>query len=89
MVVDAVLWSGDGSPSHPYFVLSPIDGQTIISYIFGGSIGKMASGHDSNGYFLDILEMEHEGHQPIMLYFNIDHATKELDKQIEKAVENK
>lgn len=89
MVVDAVLWSGTGSYSHPYFVLSPIDGQTIIWYIFGGSIGTMGSSDDSNGYFLDMLEMEKEGKESRTLYFNIDHATKEIKNQIEKAIEKK
>lgn len=89
MVVDAVLWSGTGSYSNPYFVLSPIDGQTIIRYIFGGSIGKMGSGDDSNGYFLDMLDMEKEGKETITLYFNIDHAmnNSEFKKQIDKALE--
>ena len=88
MVVDAVLWSGTGSYSHPYFVLSPIDGQTIISYIFGGNIGRMGSGDDSNGYFLDILDMEKEGRETITLYFNIEHAinNSEFMKQIDKVL---
>lgn len=89
MVVDAVLWSGTGSYSNPYFVLSPIDGQTIIRYIFGASIGIMGSGDDSNGYFLDMLDMEKEGRETTTLYFNIDHAmnNSELKKQIDKALE--
>ncbi len=89
MVVDAVLWSGTGSYLNPYFVLSPIDGQTIIRYIFGGSIGTMGSGDDSNGYFLDMLDMEKEGKETITLYFNIDHAmnNSEFKKQIDKALD--
>lgn len=85
MIVDAILWSGTGSNTHSYFVLSPIDGQTIISYIFGENIGTMGSGDDSNGYFLDMLDMEKEGQETKTLYFNIDHAVNnsEFKKQIE------
>lgn len=74
-VVDAILWSGDGSYNSPYFVLSPIDGQTIIKYIFGESIGTMGSGSDKNGCFLDILEMNTEK-ESITQYFIIEHTIK-------------
>jgi hypothetical protein len=87
MLVDAILWSGNGSFLSPYFVLSPIDGQTIISYIFSGNIGNMGSANDTNGYFLDILEIQKEGQKPRNIYFNIDHATNVLMKQIEKAID--
>jgi hypothetical protein len=90
MLVNAVLWSGDGSIEHPYFVLSPIDGQTIIRYIFGNRIGLMGSGDDQNGYFLDILEMIKENDESETLYFILEHAVQksELKKQIDKAIEN-
>ena len=89
-VVDAILWSGDGSYNSPYFVLSPIDGQTIIKYIFGESIGTMGSGSDENGYFLDILEMNTEK-ESINQYFIIEHAVKnsQMHKEIEQAIKNK
>lgn len=89
-VVDAILWSGDGSYNSPYFVLSPIDGQTIIKYIFGESIGIMGSGSDSNGNFLDILEMKTEK-ESIKKYFIIEHAIKnsQMQKEIEDAVKKK
>ncbi|MDO6439735.1 DUF4919 domain-containing protein [Cyclobacterium sp. 1_MG-2023] len=89
MIVDAILWSGTGSNTHSYFVLSPIDGQTIISYIFGENIGTMGSGDYSNGYFLDMLDMEKEGQETKTLYFNIDHAVNnsEFKKQIEKSLD--
>ena len=86
MLVEAILWSGNGSKKHPYFVLSPIDGQTIIKYIFGGNIGTMGSGGDSNGYFLDMLEFVKEGEDSRTLYFNIEHAmnNSEFNKQLKK-----
>lgn len=89
IVVDAVLWSGTGSYSNPYFILSPIDGQTIIKYIFGGSIDTMGSGDDSNGYFLDMLDMKKKGNEKTTLHFNIDHAmnNSEFKKQIDKALD--
>lgn len=74
MIVDAVLWSGTGSYTNPFFVLSPLDGQTIIKYIFGGSIGTMGSASDSNGYFLDMLDIEKEGKETVTFHFNLDHA---------------
>lgn len=47
----------------------------------------MGSGGDSNGYFLDILEMEREGDESVTLYFNIDHAmnSSSIGKKIDKA----
>ncbi|MDR0873745.1 MAG: DUF4919 domain-containing protein [Prevotellaceae bacterium] len=77
-IVYAIMWwSGDGTIDRPLFVLSPIDGQTLIEYILGGSIGMMGSGKDKNGYFLDILEMKINGTTQTM-YFNINHATNKM-----------
>ena len=89
-VVDAILWSGDGSYNSPYFVLSPIDGQTIIKYIFGNSIVTMGSGTDSNGDFLDILEMKSD-EESSNQYFIIEHAIKnsQMHKEIEDAIKKK
>lgn len=75
----------------PYFVLSPLDGQTLITHVFGASIGSMGSGSDPNGYFLDMLEIVEEGKESRTLCFNIDHATKKMFseedmKRIEDAV---
>jgi hypothetical protein len=77
-VLNSVMASGNGTIDKPYFVLSPIDGQTLITHIFGGSIGMMGSGDDPNGYFVDILEMKKEGKEPRTLYFNINHATEKM-----------
>ncbi len=79
-IIHSIMWSGDGTKDRPYFVLSPIDGQTLIRYILGGSIGTMGSGSDKNGYFLDILEMEKDG-KSVTKYFIIQHAT---DKMFDK-----
>lgn len=79
-IIRSIMWSGDGTIDRPYFVLSPIDGQTLIRYILGGSIGTMGSGRDKNGYFLDILEMEKDGKSETK-YFIIQHAT---DKMFDK-----
>lgn len=89
-VLDAVLYSGDGSQNKAFFVLSPIDGQTIIRYVWQGSIGVMGSGSDENGNFLDILEMEKDG-ETVTVYFNIQHAmnNSEFNKQINKSIEEK
>lgn len=87
ILTNAIVWSGTGSYNHPYFVLSPIDGQTLIQYVFGKNIGTMGSGYDSNGYFLDILNMKTEK-ETITLHFNINHAIKNsiLIQQIDKAL---
>ena len=79
-VINSIMWSGDGTIDRPYFVLSPIDGQTLIRYILGGSIGTMGSGSDKNGYFLDILEMTKDDKTETK-YFIIQHAT---DKMFDK-----
>lgn len=79
-IIRSIMWSGDGTIQRPYFVLSPMDGQTLIRYILGGSIGTMGSGRDKNGYFLDILEMKKDG-KITTKYFIIQHAT---DKMFDK-----
>lgn len=62
---------------NPYFVLGPRDGQILIKYVWGNSIGMMGSGEDVNGYFCDILSMNLKDGEK-QLYFNIDHATKNV-----------
>ncbi|HZH86590.1 MAG TPA: DUF4919 domain-containing protein [Brumimicrobium sp.] len=79
-IIHSIMWSGDGTIDRPHFVLSPIDGQTLIRYILGGSIGTMGSGRDKNEYFLDILEMEKD-EKSVTKYFIIQHAT---DKMFDK-----
>ncbi|MDP5200463.1 DUF4919 domain-containing protein [Flavobacterium sp. DG2-3] len=79
-IINSIMWSGDGTTERPCFVLSPIDGQTLIRYILGGSIGTMGSGRDKNGYFLDILEMKKDDGS-LTKYFIIQHAT---DKMFDK-----
>jgi hypothetical protein len=74
----SIKFSGDGSIEHPYFVLSPLDGQTLIQYLWGGSIGMMGSGNNPDGYFVDILEMKKDGKNPVTLYFNINHAKDKM-----------
>jgi hypothetical protein len=87
-VLEAILYSGDGSQQNAFFVLSPIDGQTIIEYVWQGSIGVMGSGSDENGNFLDILEMQKKGEESVTVYFNIQHAMNksEMKKQIDEAI---
>ncbi len=77
-IYSAIKSSGDGSRSNAYFVLSPIDGQTLIRYVWQGSIGIMGSASDPNGNFLDMLEMKKEGEEPWKLYFNIQHAVGKM-----------
>lgn len=78
MIFKAIIYSGDGkSIDTPMFALNPSDGQDFIRKAFGTKIGKMASGRDKNGYFVDILEMK-DGADSQMLYFIIPHATKKM-----------
>jgi hypothetical protein len=77
-IVRSIEYSGTGSREEPYFVLGPADGQLLIMYIWGGSIGVMGSSHDQNGYFLDILEMKKRGKKAVNLHFIVDHATKTM-----------
>ncbi len=88
-ILQATMKSGDGSKENPYFVLSPIDGQTLITHIFGESIGIMGSASDDNGYFLDMLEMTKEGGESKTLFFNINHAMEnsEIQREIRKSIE--
>ncbi len=89
-ILDAILYSGDGSSKNAFFVLSPIDGQNIIQYVWQGSIGTMGSGRDKDGNFLDILDMEKDD-ETETIFFNIQHAmdNSEMKKQINKAIEEK
>lgn len=89
-VMRSVKKSGDGSREHPFFVLSPGDGQTMITHIWGNKIGMMGSGESPEGYFLDMLQMLIEEAEPVLLYFNIDHAMHHkggLADQIDQAIE--
>lgn len=79
LVLDAIIYSGDGSLQNAFFVLSPLDGQVLISYIWQGNIGTMGSGSDENDNFIDILEMEKDGESSIK-HFNIQHAMLSLMK---------
>ena len=87
-VLSSIMTSGVGTFENPFFVLSPLDGQTLITHIWGGSIGMMGSGYNPNGYFCDILEMKKDGKDPVKLYFNIDHAmnNSEFKRQIDEAI---
>lgn len=60
-----------------FFALGPKDGQYLIMYFMQSKLGSMGSGHDENGYFIDILETTLEGNK-VAFYFNIDHAMKYL-----------
>jgi len=78
MIFKAMIYSGDGkSIETSMFALNPADGQDFIRKVFGAKIGKMSSGRDKNGYFIDILEMK-DNEDSQMLYFIIPHATKKM-----------
>jgi hypothetical protein len=79
LIAESILSTGDGTKEHPYFVISPIDGFVIITKYYEKAIGKMGSGEDSNGYFLDILEMG-DGTDKKTLHFVIDHGMGALSK---------
>ena len=84
-IFKAMSFTGNGkSPETPTFALGPADGQDyikkFIGYQIGGAkIGKMGSGSDKNGNFLDILEVvPKDGSVPYSLYFIIQHATDKM-----------
>jgi hypothetical protein len=73
MLVNAILFSGDGDKK-PYFVLSPIDGQTLITEYWQGTLGQlMGSSIDKYENLIDVLEMEKDG-QTITKKSYVSHA---------------
>lgn len=77
-LIEADLTTGDGI-DNPIFVLGPIDGQIIIERYWQKEIGIMSSGEDSDGNFLDLLEMKNEKtNKSVTLKFNIQHATERM-----------
>ena len=82
-VLDAILYSGEGTINSPIFVLSPFDGQIITQLIFGLNTGKMNSFENSNGFFIDEIEIisQKDGEPNIYMYFMIDHAVKKMFNQ--------
>lgn len=79
--LDVILATGDGTLEAPIMVLGPADGQLLIRYVFGASIGNMGSGSDENGNFLDIIEIIKEGEAPTPMHFNIEHAVRRMFKE--------
>lgn len=78
-IFKAMFYSGDSkSIDNPAFALNPSDGQDFIKKAVGAKIGKMGSGKDDNGYFIDMLEAKFEDGEALMLYFIIPHATKKM-----------
>ncbi len=78
-IFKAMFYSGDSkSIDTPAFALNPSDGQDFIKKAVGAKIGKMGSGKDDNGYFIDMLEAKFEDGESTMLYFIIPHATKKM-----------
>jgi hypothetical protein len=94
-VMDAMMRSGKGtSADAAFFSLTPIDGQNLIIKYLGAKIGKMGSGRDSNGNFVDILGyISKTDENEVPLYFQIEHATKEtklqLGDELKKAAKKK
>lgn len=79
LIFKAMIYAGDGkSIDAPAFALNPIDGQEFIKKGIGAKIGKMASGRDKNGYFIDILDAQFDDGSSQTLYFIIPHATKKM-----------
>lgn len=64
----------------PIFSLGPKDGQYYIKYFMKCKLGKMGSGYDKNGYFIDMLDTTVEN-IPVTFYFNINHVTKTMMKK--------
>lgn len=84
-IINATIASGDGSLEKPFFILSPLDGQLLITNVWAGTMGAMASVSDQNGYFIDILEFQKEGKQAQMLHFHIAHAVARMFSEEERA----
>ena len=78
--LEVILLTGDGTLENPLFVLSPMDGQVLIRFIFGKQIGTMGSGEDEYGNFVDILQIMDEEQGSFEMYFNIEHAVKRMFK---------
>lgn len=68
------------SIKEPIFALGPKDGQYYIKYFMKYKLGNMGSGHDENGYFIDMLSTTVEN-TPVTFYFNINHAIKTMMKK--------
>lgn len=82
MIFNAMVFSGDAlSIENPIFALNPSDGQDFIRKGLEQKIGKMGSGKDKDGYFIEMLEMKGENESGVTLYFIIPHATKKMFEQ--------
>ncbi len=83
-VMDAMALSGSGlHPDSALFSLTPADGQNFIRKYLEADIGTMGSGTNTHGEYLDILEyVSEEDGAKLPLYFNIEHASKQLKKQL-------
>ncbi|MCF8298699.1 MAG: DUF4919 domain-containing protein [Saprospiraceae bacterium] len=83
-IMEAMGQSGNGITAETaFFALGPADGQNFIRKYLASDIGKMGSGRDKNGNFVDILEMVWEDKetgdkQSRNLYFQIEHASKTM-----------
>ncbi len=88
MLVRADTCTGNGlSYGGAWFVLSPIDGQVIIDYVYNQNTCVMTSGEDRFGNFHDILGVkQNKTPEPcVWHYFNIQHAyVKMFNKNSEK-----
>ncbi|MEJ5105061.1 DUF4919 domain-containing protein [Chryseobacterium sp. MYb328] len=79
MIFRAMAYSGLGmDENNPTFALNPTDGQDFLKKGFSMKIGKMGSGRDKNGDFLDILDIVLENGNTKSMYFIIPHATKKM-----------
>ncbi|MHA6247423.1 DUF4919 domain-containing protein [Pontibacter sp. CAU 1760] len=86
-VMDAMALSGTGlHPDSALFSLTPIDGQNFILKYLKADIGSMGSDTDKHGNYLDVLEyVSAEDGAKLPLYFNIDHASRQLKKQLRES----
>lgn len=86
-IMAAMAQSGSGlHPDSALFSLTPIDGHNFIKKYLGAEIGSMGAGTDSHGNYLDVLEyVSEEDGARLPLYFNIQHAAKQLKKQLRES----
>lgn len=87
ILCEAILKTGNGTYDNPYFVISPIDGQVIISLYWKKPISTMGSGLDKNGNFCDILGVI-KNKKSEELYFVVDHAMSMFRNELKNVKEN-
>lgn len=85
----SIMWSGNGTYEKPFFALGPKDGEFIIWSLWRNNIRATESGRDKDGYFVDIVEIDHKNEPSTKIYFNINHATDLVSERASKKASKK